>query len=127
MASIPGNPRAVGQVYNVAGREAASIVGCVQLMARAVGVVPKIVHVPMDIARRARPPLVHWGEALTGSAVFSIEKALRELDWQPQLGLEDGYRDSYAWFAREGRSRYEFDFRQDDALLAQLGNSARGA
>jgi nucleoside-diphosphate-sugar epimerase len=117
MASIPGNPRAAGQVYNVAGREAASIVGCVQLMARAVGVAPRIVHVPMEIARRAQPPLVHWGEALTGSVVFSIEKALRELDWRPEFGLEAGYRDSYAWYAREGRGRYTFDFARDDARI----------
>lgn len=127
MAAILGNERAVGQVYNVAGRESASIAACVELMARAVNVALKLVNVPMEIARRARPPLVHWGEALTGSVVFSIEKALRELDWQPQFGLEDGYRDSYEWFAREGRSRYTFDFRAEDELLAQLADPARVA
>lgn len=89
-------------------------------MARAVGVVPDIVHVPMALAKEARPPLLHWGEALVGGATFSIEDALRDLEWTPSFGLEAAYRDSYDWFAREGRDRYEFDFSADDAVLAQL-------
>jgi nucleoside-diphosphate-sugar epimerase len=63
---------------------------------------------------------VHWGEAVTGSAMLSIDKALDHIDWVPRFGIEDGYRDSYAWYDREGRGRYEFDFSRDEALLAQL-------
>ena len=62
------------------------------MMARAVGVRPDIVNVPLDIARAQRPPLVHWGEGLVGGMVFSIDKALADLDWAPQYGVEDGYR-----------------------------------
>jgi nucleoside-diphosphate-sugar epimerase len=113
MASLAGNERAVGQIYNVAGAEVTSVVGAVRLMARAVGVEPKIVHVPLDVARRANPPLVHWFEALGGGQFVSIDKALRDLDWEPQFGLEAGYRDSYRWFTTEGRDRYEFDFSAD--------------
>ena len=120
MASIAGNERAAGQVYNVAGAEITSIRGAVQMMARAVGVEPEIVNVPLDIARTLSPPLVHWGEGLVGGMVFSIDKALADLDWRPQYGLEDGYRQSYEWFAAGGRDRYEFDFSADDAVLARL-------
>ncbi len=74
----------------------------------------------MEIARKQRPPLLHWGEALTGTALLSIDKALRDIDWAPRFGIEDGFRDSYAWYEREGRARYSFDFAADDALLAQL-------
>ena len=49
--------------------------------------------------------------------VFSIDKALGDLDWRPQYGVEDGYRHSYEWFAAGGRDRYEFDFSADDAVL----------
>jgi nucleoside-diphosphate-sugar epimerase len=80
----------------------------------------EVVHVPLEVARQARPPLVHWGEALVGGAMFSIDKALAELDWRPRFGLEAAYRDSYAWFDAEGRDRYEFDFSADDRLLASL-------
>jgi nucleoside-diphosphate-sugar epimerase len=120
MASLLGNEKVRGECYNVSGAEVTSIVGVVHLIARAMGVKPTIVPVPMDLARKQRPPLVHWGEALTGSALLSIEKALRDVDWAPRFGIEDGYRDSYAWYRRDGRHAYAFDFAADDALLAEL-------
>jgi nucleoside-diphosphate-sugar epimerase len=126
MVAIAGNDRSVGQQYNVGGTEITSILGCVRLMARAVGVEAEVVHVPLDVARRARPPLVHWGESLVGGAMFSIERALADLDWAPSFGLEAAYRDSYAWFQAEGRDRYEFDFSGDDAVLAELMRSGSG-
>jgi hypothetical protein len=76
--------------------------------------------VPMDVARAQPTPLVHWGEALVGGMIFSIDKALADLDWSPRYGLEDGFRQSYEWFASGGRDRYEFDFRADDTALAQV-------
>jgi nucleoside-diphosphate-sugar epimerase len=106
MASLPGNERAVGRTYNVAGAEVTSILGCMRLMAKVVGVEPEIVHVPMEEARQARPPQLHWGEALVGGAVFAIDAALADLDWSPSFTLESAYRDSYDWFQREGRAQY---------------------
>ena len=120
MVSLIGNERAAGQIYNVAGAEITSVLGCITLMARAVGVEPQIVHVPLDVARSARPPLVHWGEGIIGGAMFSINKALAELDWEPEFGLEDAYRNSYEWFDREGRDLFEYDFASDDAVLDRL-------
>jgi nucleoside-diphosphate-sugar epimerase len=120
MVALAGNGRAIGELYNVGGAEITSVLGCVRLMARAVGVEADVVHVPLDIARRARPPLVHWGEGLVGGAMFSIDKALAHLDWEPSFGLEAAYRDSYEWFRTEGRDRFEFDFSGDDAVLAEL-------
>ena len=120
MASLIGNEKVLGQAYNVAGSEITSIVGVVHLVAQAMGMKANIVQVPMDLARQQHPPLLHWGEGVAGTAVLSIDKALRDIDWTPQFGIESGYRDSYEWFLREGRGRYEFDFSRDDALLAQL-------
>jgi nucleoside-diphosphate-sugar epimerase len=88
-------------------------------MAQAAGVAPEIVHVPFEVARRARTPLVHWGEAFVGGAIFANDKAKGDLGWQPQLGLEAAYRDSYDWWSTEGRERYEYDFTADDEV-AQL-------
>ena len=120
MASVLGNPKAAGQTYNVSGSEVASLLNCVRVMGRVVGVEPNIVHVPMSIAKSLHRPLVHWGEGIMGGAVFSAEKAQRELGWRPKFGLESGYRDSYEWFADGGRSNYEFDFSFDDEILAKL-------
>lgn len=121
MASLVGNERVAGETYNVAGREYASIVACVRLMADAVGVEPDVVHVPIGLVRSLERPLVHWNEALNGGTVLSMDKARRDIDWEPAFGLADGYRHSYAWFASEGRDRYEYDFSFDDEVLARLG------
>lgn len=120
MAAVIGSPRAVGNTYNVFGAEVASILNCVRIMARVVGVEPNIVHVPLAVARSLPQPLVHWGEAIMGGAIFSIEKAIAHLDWRPSHSLESGYRNSYEWFADGGRNNYQFDFSQDDAVLLQL-------
>ena len=95
------------------------------MMARAVGVRPDIVNVPVDIARSP----AHAARALGRRArrrhrCSRIDKALAELDWRPQYGLEDGYRQSYEWFAAGGRDRYEFDFSADDAVLARVSRAA---
>jgi nucleoside-diphosphate-sugar epimerase len=121
MASLIGNEKVKGEAYNVSGAEVTSIVGVVHLVARAMGVSATVIEVPIEIARRQHPPLLHWGEGTAGTAILSIDKALTDIDWTPRFGIEDGYRDSYDWYVREGRGRYEFDFSQDDALLAQLG------
>jgi nucleoside-diphosphate-sugar epimerase len=76
--------------------------------------------VPLSVARKSHPPLLHWGEAITGGAVFSIDKALDELDWRPGFGLERGYKTSYTWFDRTGRDLFTYDFSGDEAVLAQL-------
>lgn len=120
LASMAGNPNVVGQAYNCGGTEYTSIEGSIRLMAKAVGVDADIVHVPLDVARRAGVPLVHWGEAMVGGAVFSIEKALRDLDWRPAFGVESGYRDSFEWWRDGGRELYEYDFSNDDKVLELL-------
>jgi nucleoside-diphosphate-sugar epimerase len=119
MASLLGNDRAVGEVYNAAGAEYASILGCIQMMARAAGVDANLVRVPLEVLRRTGP-VVHWGEATAGGQVISITKALDHLDWSPQIGLQAAYEDSYRWFAAGGRDSYEFDFSHDEKVLAQL-------
>ena len=120
MACLCGNKHAAGRAYNVAGAEITSVEGSIRLMAKAVGVEPEIVHVPLEIARRSRPPLLHWGEALVGGAMFSIDAAQRDLDWSPSFGLADGYADAYKWFTGGGREKFEYDFSQDEGLLHQV-------
>jgi nucleoside-diphosphate-sugar epimerase len=120
IASVAGNQRALGEAYNVSGDELTSVLGCIQLMAKAAGKQPEIVHVPLDVARTIRPPLVHWGEASVGGAVFANDKAKRDLDWSPQFGLAAAYQDSFDWWQREGRDRYEYDFSNDATVLRAL-------
>jgi nucleoside-diphosphate-sugar epimerase len=120
MVALLGNETVKGEAYNISGHEVTTIVGVVHLVARAMGMTARVVEVPMALARTQRPPLLHWGEGMVGTAILSIDKALRDIAWTPRFGIESGYRDSYEWFVREGRGRYTFDFARDDALLAQL-------
>jgi nucleoside-diphosphate-sugar epimerase len=124
MVSVLGNERAVGRTYNIVGREFAGLLGVLEMIGRAVGVKPNIVHVPLHVARSLHPPLVHWGEAITGSTVYDIERACTELAWEPRFGLESGYADSYRWYSDVGRDMYQYDFAAEDALLERFGRGA---
>ncbi|MCP5182123.1 MAG: NAD-dependent epimerase/dehydratase family protein [Pseudomonadales bacterium] len=120
MLSLLGNAAVTGKAYNVSGGEQASILGVIQLIGRATGLTPRVVHVPQELARRQRPPLLHWGEALTGSAYLDIGALHRATGWWPTYGIEAGYADAWTWYQEEGRHWYSFDFSTEDALLASL-------
>lgn len=119
MVALLGNDNVKGKAYNVAGAEFASVVGVINLIARAMGTRAEIVHVPLTIARK-HPPVLHWGEALVGSACMSIDAALRDIEWRPRFGIEDGYRDAWDWYRQGGRDQYSYDFSAEDTLLAEL-------
>lgn len=119
MVALLGNDDVAGKAYNVGG-QISTVNGIVHLIARAMGVRAEIVHVPLVIARR-HPPVLHWGEAIVGSAFMSIDAAQRDIGWQPRFGIEDGYRDAWRWYDTEGRDRYRYDFATEDAILAELG------
>ncbi|MBI5946604.1 MAG: NAD-dependent epimerase/dehydratase family protein [Chloroflexi bacterium] len=120
MCAVIETDRSAGEIYNVAGRDFASIGGYLALMGEAVGVEPQPVFVPRDYARTLRPPILHWAEWYRGGAVFSVDKARRELGWEPIIGLREGLAISYQWFQEEGRDWYRIDYTQDDEVLAKL-------
>ena len=120
MLSLLGNEAVKGQAFNVTGSEIGSIVGIVQQIGLAMGISPRIINVPTARARAQRPALLHWGEALAGSAILSIDKLTNATGWRPRFGIEDGYRDSWTWYQAEGRTLYTFDFAPEDQLLAEL-------
>jgi nucleoside-diphosphate-sugar epimerase len=120
LVSVLGNERAVGQIYNIAGSDYCSIASYMRLMAETVGVDADLITMPPGLPAGMRSPVVHWLEARHGSMIYSIDKARRELDWQPRFDLRTGLADSYRWFSEGGRDRYEYDFSADDAILAEL-------
>lgn len=113
------SPDSAGNIYNAAGTEHTSILGCIHLMARAAEVEANVVHVPTAVARTLARPLLHWNEALYGGAIYSIAKALKHTSWAPKFGLAEAYKDSYAWFAEAGgRKTYQYDYADDEDILA---------
>jgi nucleoside-diphosphate-sugar epimerase len=123
MCAVLGTDASAGQIYNVNGAQFVTMAGYVRLMADVAGVEPNIVYVPREIAKTVRPPIIHWAEWYRGGMVFSIEKARRELGWEPALTLRGGLEDSYRWFTEEGRDWYPFDFSHDDSVIQQMGQS----
>jgi nucleoside-diphosphate-sugar epimerase len=126
LVAVLGRPTAIGQTYNVAGREFCSIVNYMHLMARAAEVEPRIVMMPDTLPAAMRSPIVHWLEAARGSMVFAIDKARRDLGWEPRFSLAEALADSHAWYAGGGRDRYTYDFTADDAILAAMADSTDG-
>ena len=102
MASLLGNERVKGEAYNVTSAEVTTIVGVIHLIARAMGKSAEIVEVPMAIARRQNPPLLHWGEAAGGTAILSI-RPLIAVPPPPWLG--EGVRRLWRQRRRGGRRR----------------------
>jgi nucleoside-diphosphate-sugar epimerase len=106
MTDLVGVPAARGQVFN-ATAEAVTTMHYVETLAEIVGVEPDIVMVPDD--RPVDFPNGVYGH-LFGSrhhAVLSMEKARHLLGFEPELGFEDGHRDTYAWFKAQGWDRLD--------------------
>jgi nucleoside-diphosphate-sugar epimerase len=108
-------PAAVGQVYNLTDGEAVSKRRFIEALTDGVGVPkPPPVPVPLWVARFA----AHWMEGrarrrgdpqpprLTQARLkflglnldFSIEKAKRELGYQPHVSFDQGMRETVAWY-----------------------------
>ncbi len=121
LAAVLGKKQAVGQIYNVAGKQFSSIINYMKLMAGAVGVEPNIIVMPNDMPAHMRSPIVHWLEASRGSMVIAIDKIKRDLGWEPRMTIAEGLTDSYRWFRDEGgRAKYEYDFSADAEVLAEI-------
>ncbi|MBA4181662.1 MAG: hypothetical protein C0506_13820 [Anaerolinea sp.] len=120
MCAVLSTDASAGQTYNVNGAQFSSIAAYMRMMAAVAGVEADLVYVSRETAKALRPPILHWAEWYRGGAVFSIEKAKRELNWQPSFGLASGLQDSYHWFQEEGEDWYTPDFSRDDDVLRML-------
>ncbi|MGO9837845.1 MAG: NAD-dependent epimerase/dehydratase family protein [Polyangiaceae bacterium] len=103
-----------GQVYNIADREPYTTKKVVEAMARALGVPPRYLPLPAlaaDVAYQADWLLSTFGMYqrtlhLVGEATWnvgvSIEKARRELGYEPTVAIDEGMRGAVEW-CRERR------------------------
>lgn len=119
MAAVLDNPKAVGQVYNISGERTVSFDGLARACAAAVGKDPaalQLVHYnPQDFdfgKRKAFPMRVqHFFTA--------IDKAQRELAWQPKFDLVSGLKDAFQKdYLTSGRDQQTLDFSLDEQILS---------
>jgi nucleoside-diphosphate-sugar epimerase len=121
MLAVLGNSAAIGQIYNISGDRDVTFDGLARACAVAAGRDPdslKLVHYDpkaFDFGKRKAFPMrpQHF--------FTRIEKAKRDLNWQPHFELIEGLRDSFQndYLAR-GLDQTEVDFSTDEEVLAQV-------
>ncbi len=121
MSKIIGNPKAIGQIYNLSGDRYVTFDGLAYACAEAIGKSPdeiKIVHYEpsnFDFGKRKAFPLrvQHF--------FADITKAMRDLDWKPQYDLVSGLKESFQNdYLASGRDSAEVDFSLDEAILGKI-------
>jgi nucleoside-diphosphate-sugar epimerase len=109
------HPRAVGRAYNITNDCPLTQREFADAIAREIGARPRRIHVPYRalyaagyVAERAvmisrserRPPITRFGVAFLGTDNrCSIDKARRELGYEPAVALVDGVRLTAAWYS----------------------------
>jgi UDP-glucose 4-epimerase len=119
MVSMLGNPRAVGQIYNISGDRYVTFDGLARACAEAAGKAPdqlKLAHYDpkkFNFGKRKSFPfrVQHF--------FADIHKAQKELYWQPEYDLISGLKDSFQNdYLASGRDQSKVDFSVDDEILA---------
>lgn len=121
MTKVLGNSRAVRQIYNVSGDRFVTFDGLARACAVAAGKSPdeiKIVHYDpkkFDFGKRKAFPL------RTQHFFASVNKAMTELDWQPEYDLISGLQDSFGNdYLVSGRDKAEIDFSVDEEIFQTI-------
>ncbi|MBF2047272.1 MAG: NAD-dependent epimerase/dehydratase family protein [Leptolyngbya sp. IPPAS B-1204] len=118
MVAVLGNPRAVGQIYNVSDTRYVTFDGLARACAVAAGKSPdqiQIVHYDpkqFDFGKRKAFPLrvQHF--------FADVHKAQKDLYWRPEYDLVTGLQDSFQNdYLTSGRDQAEVDFSTDDEIL----------
>ncbi len=119
MLNVLGNPRAVGQIYNLSGDRYVTFNGLAQACAVAAGKSPdqiQLLHYDpkkVDLGKRKAFPM------RTQHFFADITKAQKDLYWRPEYDLVGGLRDSFeSDYLAQGRDKIELDFSLDNEILA---------
>ncbi len=116
-----GNPKAMGQIYNISGQSTVTFDGLARVCAAVAGKSPndlKIVHYDpkaFDFGKRKAFPLrpQHF--------FADIHKAQSDLNWSPESDLVSGLKDSFQNdYLASGRDQADIDFSLDDQILTSV-------
>lgn len=90
LAEHAGDPRVRGQAFNVTPAAPVSVLDLLRTLIKVSGRPIEPVVAASDLSQKG------FFEHLSG------EKLARVLGWRPRLTLEEGLRDTYAWYAKHG-------------------------
>jgi len=121
------NPRTLGEAFHITSDDVLTWDQIARALASALGVTPRIVHVPSDVIAAHDP---EWGAGLLGdktnSMVFSNEKVKSVVPgWRAVVPFERGAREIVQWYLQDP-ARQVVDDRLDalmDKLAAGFGIS----
>lgn len=123
MVKVLGNKTAIGQIYNISGDRYVTFNGLAKACAEAIGLDPneiKIVHY--------NPKAFNFGKRkafpIRNQHFFAdINKAIKELNWQPKYDLISGLKESFNNdYLALGKDQKEVDFSLDQEILTNLEN-----
>ncbi|AFY70548.1 NAD-dependent epimerase/dehydratase [Thalassoporum mexicanum PCC 7367] len=122
MAAVLKQPKTYGEIYNISDIRYVTYSGIAKLCAQAIGKDPDklqfVYYNPKDFdfgKKKAFPfRLQHFFTA--------IDKALLDLDWEPEFDLVEGLETSFKQdYVPSGRHEQEIDFAIDDQIIAAAG------
>ena len=121
MTKVIGNDQAIGQIYNISGDRYVTFNGLAKSCAEAIGKNTdeiKIVHYDpssFNFGKRKAFPI------RSQHFFADINKAKKELNWQPQYDLISGLKESFENdYLANGKDKLEVDFSTDDEILASV-------
>ncbi len=119
LAAVLDNPRAVGEIYNISDVRYVTFTGLAKQCAIAAGKAPEdLEFVYYDPAQfdfgKLKPFPFRVQHFFT-----SVDKAMSDLDWEPELDLHAGLETSYRDYVASGRSTKEVSFEADDLVLSR--------
>lgn len=125
-AAISCQNDVIGEVFNVAGLEAITFNGYIDLIAKAMNVEPKLVRVSVgdyEEMLEALTPIrsneifdLGWKD----SVIYSTEKFRNRLPWSPQYDISSGIEMTYKWWLDKGLDREIWDWSADEKAFAWL-------
>ena len=122
LVGLLGNPAAMGEAVQITGEEVLTWEAVHTTIAAALGVKPKVVHIPTDFIAAVDPDRgAHFLGDKTYSALFDCSKLKRLVpEFRTTVSFQEGMRESAAWYLADP-SRQKVDPVLDasiDAILA---------
>lgn len=115
-----GNPKAIGQAYNVTGEGWPTWNDYNRGVAEAMGSAVEMVHIPTDVLGRVAPKRAQSTvDIFQYNSVFDNTKARRDLGFEQTIGWIEGVKRTVAWLDANGRIENSDDDPFDDRLIAE--------
>jgi nucleoside-diphosphate-sugar epimerase len=123
MATMLGNSKAYGQVYNVMGEDTVTQVGFVDLIAETMRKPVTFRHFDPALLKSFDKPGPVFGQNLVYEchAVHTTTKLRLELGIRPRYTLASALHHTWAWYQREGLVNRDVDFSFEDRILSKIG------